>query len=140
MPADEVGAIREYLEGLPLERRAVVERFHQIFKDAAPQLELRMWPYGGGPIGHGVYHYRTKSGLEGDWFALGVGNRKSYVSVYSNAVRDGTYLVELYAAELPGAKLGKSCINVYRPELIGDDVIRRLAAETVAYFWPSRSR
>lgn len=130
-------AVLEYLAGLPAERKAVVQRFHDLITSTAPQLDARYWDYGGGLIGYGTYHYRTKSGLEGDWFAIGVGNRKGYVSLYSNAARDGSYLVEHYAPELPGTKLGKSCINVYKPELIADDVIRRLVAETVAYFWPA---
>jgi len=133
--SDVPNEVVEYLAGLPEGRRAVVERFHRVIRAVAPQLEVRRWDYGGGLVGYGVHHYRTKSGLEGDWFALGVGNRKSYVSIYSSAASHGTYLIEHYAAELPGTKLGKSCINVYKPELLDDDVIRRLAAETVDYFW-----
>lgn len=129
--------VLEYLAGLPEDRRGVVERFHRVIREVAPQLEVRMWDYGGGLIGYGVHHYRTKTGLQGDWFALGVGNRKGYVSIYSTAARDGTYLIEHYAAELPGTKLGKSCINVYQPELLDDAVISRLTAETVNYFWPA---
>lgn len=129
--------VEAYLAGLPSERREVVERFHRVIRAAAPQLDVRLWDYGGGLIGYGTHHYRTKSGLEGDWFALGVGNRKSYVSIYSSAARDGDYLVGRYASELPGTKLGKSCINVYRPELIDDEVLRRLVLETVEYFWPT---
>lgn len=128
---DEVAA---YLAGLPADRRATVERFCRVIHDAVPHLDVRMWDYGGGLVGFGTYRYRTGSGSEGDWFALGVADRKRHVSLYATAARDGTYVLEHYRDRLPGAKLLKSCINVTAPDLLDDEVIAELARETAAAF------
>ncbi|HZJ10860.1 MAG TPA: DUF1801 domain-containing protein [Trueperaceae bacterium] len=123
--------LEDYVADMPAERRETVERLHRIIRRAAPDLGVRYWDYGGGLLGYGVYHYRTKSGLEGDWFALGVGNRKRYVSLYTNGIKDGAYLTEAYAGEMPGTKIGRSCFNIYEPELLDDTVIARLVEETL---------
>lgn len=124
--------LAEYIADLPADRRATVERLHGIIRKAAPELEVRYWDYGGGLLGYGVYHYRTRTGLEGDWFALGVGNRKRYVSLYTNGVKDGAYLTEAYADQMPGTKIGRSCFNIFEPDLLDDAVIERLVVETLA--------
>lgn len=126
--------VAAYLAGLPADRRAVVERFCRVIEAAVPHLDVRMWDYGGGLVGYGTYRYRTGSGIEGDWFALGVGDRKRHVSLYSNATRDGTYLLDHYRSRLPGAKVLRSCINVTEPELLDDDVVTELARETGRQF------
>lgn len=133
MTADHDQQVSDYLASLPEDRRAAVERLGGMIRAAAPELEVRYWDYGGGLIGYGVYHYRTKTGLEGDWFALGVGNRKRYISLYSNGVKNGEYLTDLYADRMPAStKLARSCFNLFEPELVDEGVVKSLVKDTLA--------
>lgn len=125
--------VKDYLAALPDDRRAVVQRFHDLIRAAVPDLDVRVWDYGGGLIGYGTYRYRNTS-TEGEWFALGVGNRKRFVSLYANATKDGGYILEHYVDRLPGVKLQRSCVNITKPELLDDAVITELARETAAAF------
>jgi hypothetical protein len=126
--------VTSYIESLPEPRRSRIGHLHGLILQAAPQLAVKLWDYSGPLIGYGTYHYKSKSGREGDWFILGLANRKSYVSLYSMATRDGEYLVELYSPRLPGTKTGRSCINITKPEQIEDAVILDLARETYEAF------
>ncbi len=134
MPESAADPVAAYLAGLPDSRRGEVERLHRVITRTAPELSVKLWDYGGGLIGYGEYHYRTRSGLEGDWFMVGLGNRKSYVSLYSMAIKDGDYLTAAYAARFSKTKLGKSCFNIRQPELVEDDLVAEVVRETVAYF------
>jgi hypothetical protein len=46
------------------------------------------------------------------------------------AMGDGGYLVEKMHPRFPGTKIGRSCINITKPELIEDTAVRELAAAT----------
>jgi hypothetical protein len=50
------------------------------------------------------------------------------------ATRDGRYLVEAIRDRFPGAKAGKSCLNITTPERIPDDAVADLARETWAQY------
>jgi len=127
MATDEVAA---HIDSLPEPRRSQMARLHELIRQGAPRTDVKVWDYSGKLIGYGTYHYKSKSGQEGDWFILGLANRKSYISLYSMAMRDGKYLVELYHPQMPGTKTGRSCINIRKPEQIEDAVILDLARET----------
>ena len=60
-----------------------------VIEKAEPGLSCRLWEYGGGVIGFGHYHYRYATGRTGEYFMIGIGNRKRYVAIYANAA-DGT--------------------------------------------------
>jgi hypothetical protein len=47
---------------------------------------------------------------------------------------DGHYLVESMSDRFPGMKIGRSCVNVTKPELVDDDTVRYLATESWAQF------
>jgi hypothetical protein len=127
-------SVQAYIDSLPEPRRGQIARLHAVIAAAVPQLEAKVWDYSGQLIGYGTYHYKGRSGREGDWFLIGLANRKSYISLYSMGVRDGRYLTELYHDRLPGTRIGKSCINITRPGLLDDAVIAELARETAAAF------
>jgi hypothetical protein len=121
--------VDEYIASLPEDRQAHVRHLHDVLSAAVPDLEAKVWDYSGQLIGYGTYHYRSKT-AEGDWFILGLANRKNYISLHAPAVRDGKYLPEWYLDRLPGVKIGKSCINIMKPELLDDAVLTELARET----------
>ena len=59
-------------------------------------LRTRFWDYGGGLVGYGHYHYRYASGRTGEYFMIGIGNRKRYIAIYANAADGDRYLVETF--------------------------------------------
>ena len=55
-------------------------------------------------------------------------NRKAYVALYAMAgMADGHYLVESMPERFPGMKIGRSCVNLTKPDLVDDDTVRYLA-------------
>ena len=79
-------------------------------------------------IGYGSYHYRGRSGAEGEWFIVGLAAQKSYLSLYVNAAEDGTYLSERYGSRLGKVKAKRANIQVKRAADVDLDVLRELVA------------
>jgi hypothetical protein len=65
-------------------------------------------------IGYGDYTYKRPRGQDVDWFVVGLGAQKNYISVYISAVEDKQYLAEKYAGKLGKVKAGKSTISFKR--------------------------
>jgi hypothetical protein len=65
-------------------------------------------------IGYGEYHYRGRSGSEGDWFIVGLAAQKAYLSLYVNAAEDGEYLVKRHAGRLGKVKAGSANVTFKR--------------------------
>ena len=121
-----------YLQALPDARRELVRTVHERVRHAVPELEVRMW---GKVIGYGSFHYRSKSGREGDWFPIGLANQKRYVSLYLCAADDDGYLAEANAERLGRVDVGKSCVRFKKLEDLNLDVVDELcrrATELVA--------
>lgn len=74
-------------------------------------------------VGFGSYHYKTKSGCEGDWFLVGFSPKKNYLSVYVAAYVDE---VSKKMNEVGKAKLGKGCINAKTLENLNLDVLEEI--------------
>lgn len=127
-------AAQSHIDALPEPRRSQMQHLHDLLLKALPTAEVRLWDYSGPLIAYGIYPYSNSKGPAGDWFAVGLANRKAYISLYSMATLDGSYLVEGMRDRFPGTKAGRSCINITKPESIDDDAVRDLAAETWAQF------
>lgn len=124
-----------HIAALPEPRRSQMRHLHETILAAVPSIDVRLWDYGGGSmIGYGTYPYSTSKGPAGDWFALGLANRKAYISLYSMGTRDGGYLVEAVRDRFPGTRTGRSCLNIPKPDLVDDDAVRDLAIETWRQF------
>lgn len=65
-------------------------------------------------IGYGEYHYRGRSGAEGEWFVVGLAAQKAYLSLYVNATEDGAYLVKGWADRLGKVKAGSANLTFRR--------------------------
>lgn len=130
--------IDDYLESLNPNRRARIEHFLKVIDRAEPGLSRQLWSYGGGVIGLGHYHYRYASGREGEFFMMGVGDRKRYIAIYANgAIADGFedgYLAESFKDRFPGCKVGKSCIQVPDKAAVSDEALEEITRRSVAYF------
>ena len=66
-----------------------------------------MW--GGSIVGYGRYHYRYKTGREGDFLATGFSPRKANLSIY---IMPGYQDYAEITGRLGKHKLGKSCLYV----------------------------
>lgn len=114
----------EYLAQVPEDRQEMLRAVHETITKAVPTLEPWIMS---GMIGYGVYRYKTKSGLEGDWSLIALANRKDYVSVYVSCVaEDGKYLAETNKDRLGKVSVGKSCIRFKKLEDINLDVLAEL--------------
>jgi hypothetical protein len=112
-----------FLAGIPGDRRPILEQVDWVVRSAAPELTPAMWD---GVLGYGTYRYRYASGREGEWFVVGLANRKQHVSVYLSASEDGAYLAEANASRLGKVSLGRSCIRFRRLEDLDLDVLGEL--------------
>jgi len=110
--------IDEFLAALPASRRDTVTTVHKAIRKAAPKLTAAVMK-GMGPspiIGYGIYRYRTASGVEGDWFLVGLAPGKDNYSLHICVGGKDGYLVEQNAAKLGKVKTGRSCINFKKLE------------------------
>ena len=129
-----------HIDSLPEPRRSQMQRLHDLVLAAMSGADVRMWDYGGPLIGYGTYAYSNSKGPVGDWFSVGLASRKSYISLFSMATGAGGYLVETLHGRFPGTKIGRSCINITKPELIEDAAVRDLATQTWAQFKDGQPR
>lgn len=81
----------------------------------------KMW--GDSIIGFGDYHYKYKSGREGDWFKVGFSPRKNNIVLYFM-----TYFKksENILKRIGKYKTGKSCFYINKLEDINIDVLKEL--------------
>lgn len=101
--------VAEYISLIAEPRRTEIKKLHAFIKKllpgAKPQLVYSM-------IGYGSFHYKTRSGREGDWPVIALASQKNYISLYVCAVDDnGKYVAENYKDQLPKASIGRSCIR-----------------------------
>jgi len=123
-----VATPEEYIEALDEPRRSEVRRLDELIRSEAPELEPHI-AYR--QIGYGKYRFRYKTGREGDWATIGLGSRKSYISLYINAVggeRDH-YLAEEYRDLLPKADIGRSCVRIKKLADVDEATLRQLVRE-----------
>lgn len=114
----------EYIKNLPDDRRATFETVHKAILKAIPKLKPRIIY---GMIGYGKYHYKSKSGREGDWSLVLLANQKNYISLYVCAAEDGQYIAEKNKDRLGKVSVGKSCIRFKKLEDLNLDVATELA-------------
>ena len=62
-------------------------------------------------IGYGDIRQPRSGGREVEWFLVGLARQKGTFSVYLNAVEDGTYLGQRFAARLGKVKIGAASIG-----------------------------
>lgn len=80
-------------------------------------------------IGYGVLGHQNRSGKDVEWFIVGIGEQKNYISMYVNAVRDGAYLLRDYQKRLGKAKVGVASIGFESLADIDVDALMELVEE-----------
>ena len=116
----------EYIAHVEDDRKDDIQALHQLIQKTVPNLKPRMIS---GMIGYGTYHYKSKSGREGDWSLILLSNRKNYISLYVCAVKDGKYIAETNKDRLGKVSVGKSCIRFKKLSDINLDVLKELIKE-----------
>ncbi len=122
----------QYIAEVEEKRRADIQTLHDMVREEAPELEPTMEF---GMLGYGKYHYKYKSGREGEWMKIGIANNKQYISLYSCAADDNGYVAERYKDRLPKANIGKSCVRFKHLSDLDEETLRELIRETAAAGW-----
>src|SRR5687767_5953022 len=75
------------------ERKAEITKLDKLIKKAVPGLDEFIIA---GMIGYGKFHYKSKSGREGDWSMIALASQKNYISVYVCGTDGEKYITEDY--------------------------------------------
>jgi hypothetical protein len=111
--------MRDPLETIPSAKREEALRLDAIFREVTGW-KPRLWRT---MIGYGQYHYRTKSGLEGDFLATGFNMRARDISLH---ILPGYSDFPEIAARLGPHKRGKSCWYVKSLDAVDEAALRDL--------------
>lgn len=88
----------------------------------------KMW--GSSIIGFGSYHYKYKSGREGDWMQVGFSPRKQAMTLY---IMSGFSKYDSLLSKLGKYKTGKSCLYIKKEEDVNFEVLEELIKNSVEY-------
>ncbi len=88
----------------------------------------KMW--GDSIVGFGSYHYKYKSGREGDWFLAGFAPRKQTLTLYIMA---GFDQYDDLLAKLGKYKTGKSCLYIKKLADIDLATLKELVKQSVEH-------
>lgn len=105
--------VSQYLETVPPDRRAVLDRLRKECLDILAGYEESM--------DHGMPCYRKDGVAE-----VGFASQKRYISLY--ITKEG--VVNAHRDALAGLNVGKGCIRYTRPDRIDFDVVRQLLIDT----------
>lgn len=90
--------------------------------------EAKMW--GDSIVGFGSYHYKYKSGREGDWFLTGFSPRKQNLTLY---IMSGFGGYDELLDDLGKYKTGKSCLYINKIEDVDLKVLRELVKQSAEH-------
>lgn len=112
------------------DQRRDVTFLHQLVTRLAPKLEVNTTDFKN-TIAYGKYHYKYKSGREGDWYKIGVTCGKE-ISFHCCGLLDGKYVLESFAARQIGTQcsVGKSCVRFKALSDLNVDVVENLILAT----------
>lgn len=122
----------EYIARVDDERRADIQRLHDLIRAEAPELEPTMEFQ---MLGYGAHAYRYASGRAGRWFRIGVASNARYISLYCCAADERGYVAEQFKQRLPKASIGKGCVRFKRLADLDEPVLRELIRATAKGTW-----
>ena len=93
---------------------------------AATGKRPKMW--GDSIVGYGSYHYKYKSGREGDWFLTGFAPRKRELSIY---IMDGFKPHSKLLKKLGKHKTSVCCLYIKKLDDIDLDVLQQIIDASV---------
>ncbi|MBP6913047.1 MAG: DUF1801 domain-containing protein [Candidatus Levybacteria bacterium] len=119
-------SISEYIALIKEPRKSQIIELDSIIQKTVPFLKP---VFASNMLGYGIFHYKTKSGREGDWPVLSLASQKNYISVYVCSVTNGKYIAEEYKDKLGKVSVGKSCIRFKKIEDIDLEVFKKVLTE-----------
>lgn len=117
---------KEYIDSIDEPRKSQIIELDKFIKKSVPKLKP-VFAYN--MLGYGMFHYKTKSGSEGEWPVIALASQKNYISVYVCAVKDGKYIAESNKEKLGKVSVGKSCIRFKRIEDVNLKELERVIKE-----------
>ncbi|WP_264212464.1 DUF1801 domain-containing protein [Leisingera thetidis] len=114
-------SVADFLAGVEPARKAQEAQDLDALFRRATGFEPQMW--GDSLVGYGRYHYRYRTGREGDFLATGFSPRKARHSIY---IMPGYQDYGALLARLGKHKLGKSCLYVNKLADIDLEVLAEL--------------
>lgn len=121
---------QEYIESIPEPRKTDFLKIYSLIQKTLPHEKPFILS---GMIGFIPYHYKTKT-REGEWFIVGLSNRKDYISIYLCVADGKDYIAEKHKKDLPKASIGKSCIRIKKVEDIDLDILAKVIKEGVDHY------
>ena len=113
--------VEEFLENVESEqRRSDALELLQLMMDVTNEKPV-MW--GPSIVGFGSYHYKTKSGREGDMPQTGFSPRKASLTVY---IMPGFEEFDDLLGKLGKHKIGKSCLYINKLADVDTDVLKQI--------------
>ncbi len=106
-------------------RREDALRLLEIFNEVT-DLKPEIW--GGSMIGYGSYHYKSKSGQEGDWFVSGFSPRKQSMTVY---IMPGFDCTQPLMEKLGKHKTGRSCLYINKLADVDIEVLKTIISDSI---------
>ena len=110
----------------PLKRKDCFEILNLM--QEVTQEEPKMW--GDSIVGFGEYHYKYKSGREGEWFLIGFSPRKRNLTLY---IMSGFSQYDELLGKLGKYKTGKSCLYLNKLSDVDRNTLKQLATESVHF-------
>ena len=119
-----------WLAAVPDDHRAQLEALDARIRALAPDLDRYV---DHGFLSYGRYHYRGRSGREGDWMPIALASNKGFMSLYISPVGTAPF-----ADRLPASSIGRGCIRFKRlddldPALL-DEIITTAATSDGTFF------
>jgi hypothetical protein len=68
--------IDEYIDSIEEPRKSEILKLDKFIKEAAPGLKPH---FAYNMLGYGSFHYKSKSGREGDWPVISLASQKNYI-------------------------------------------------------------
>ena len=120
--------VAEVVAGVPHEaRRADAGELLALMEQITGETP-KVWS--AGTIGFGQYHYRYKTGQEGDFFSVGFAPRKDKITLY---IMSGLRGFEDILERLGPHQASKSTVHIKRLADVDRDVLDELIRECVAH-------
>lgn len=117
---------KEYIDAIEEPRKSQIKKLDEFIKKVVPGLKPQ---FAYNMLGYGMFHYKTKSGSEGDWPVIALASQKNYISVYVCAVKNGKYIAEANKDKLGKVSVGKSCIRFKKIEDVNMKELERVIKE-----------
>lgn len=115
------------------EREPALRTLDKLIREVAPSLERTMVSgMAMNMVGYGMFHYKSKSGREGDWPVVALANQKNYISLYICAIEDGKYAAESHKDQLGKVSVGKSCIRFKKLDDLNLHTVREILSSLQA--------